>query len=137
MSQENVEITRRRFEQWQANGGTFDAIPIEAYAEDVEWDLSAYPLVDLPSRGSGRDQLFDTFANYFSGWKNYSPEAREYIDAGENVVVVLHEEATVADTDVVLERDVSHVWTLRDGLVVKWRIFETRQEALEAAGLSE
>ena len=45
--------------------------------------------------------------------------------------------AAIADSDVALERDVFQVWTLRDGLVVKWRVFETREQALEAVGLSE
>ena len=132
-----MEITRRAFEQWQDGGGTVDAIPVEIYAENVEWDISAYPLVDLPSRGGGRDNLFNTFAQYLAGWKNYRPEAREFIAAGENIVAVVHEKAGIADSDVVLERDVFQVWTFRDGLVVKWRIFETREQALEAVGLSE
>jgi ketosteroid isomerase-like protein len=136
MSQENVEITRGAFQRWQDGGGTVDAIPIELYAEDVEWDLSAYPLVDLPTRGSGRDELFETFVKYFSGWRNYQPEAREFIDAGEDVVIALHEKAGIADSDVVLERDVFHIFTFVDGLVTKWRIFETREQALDAAGLS-
>jgi ketosteroid isomerase-like protein len=137
MSQENVEITRRAFERWTEGGGTVDAIPAEAYAEDVEWDLSAYPLVDLPSRGSGRDNVLRVFAQYLSGWKSYRPEAREFIDAGDDVIVVLHEAARIGDSGSLLERDVFQVWTLRDGLVVKWRVFETREDALGAAGLSE
>jgi hypothetical protein len=36
-----------------------------------------------------------------------------------------------------VERDLFQVWTLRDGLVVKWALFETRDQALEAAGLQE
>jgi hypothetical protein len=40
MSQENVEIVRRAVEQWHRGGGTLDAIPVEFYAEDVEWDQS-------------------------------------------------------------------------------------------------
>ena len=137
MSQENVEITRRAYTRWQDGGGTLDAIPMETYAENIEWDLSAYPLVDLPSRGSGRDNLFRAFAAYFAGWRNYQGEVTEFIDAEENVIAVLHEKATIADSDVTLERDVFQVWTLRDGLVVKWRVFETREEALKAVGLSE
>ena len=137
MSQENVEITRRAFERWQEGGGTFEAIPVEVYAEDVEWDLSAYPLVDLPSQGKGRERLFETFAQYLAGWKNYQPETKEFIEAGEDVIAVVHEKAGIADSDVMLERDVFQVWTLRDGLVVKWRVFERRTDALEAVGLSE
>jgi ketosteroid isomerase-like protein len=137
MSQENVEIMRRAYAQWQEGGGAFEAIPVEVYAENVEWDLSAYPLVDVPSCGSGRDALFKTFARYLAGWKNYQAEPREFIDARENVIVVLHEKAAIADSDTVLERDVFQVWTLRSRLVTKWRVFETRAEALKAAGLSE
>ena len=137
MSQENVEVVRRGYGRWQGGGGTADAVPPEIFAEDVKWDLSPYPLVDVPSRGSGRDNLLDVFAQFFSGLRNYQPEAREFIDAGENVSVVLHEKAGISDSDALLERDVFHVWTLQDGLVTKWRIFPTRKEALEAAGLRE
>jgi ketosteroid isomerase-like protein len=137
MSQENVEIVRHALKRWVDGGGTLDAIPREVFAEEVEWDISAYPTVDLSSCGSGRDNLFKTFASYLAGWKSYQPEAREFIDAVENVIVVLHEKAAIADSRAILERDVFQVWTLRKKLVVKWRVFETRAEALEAAGLSE
>ena len=32
-----------------------------------------------------------------------------------------------------IERDVGHVYTVRDSLIAKWRVFATRSEALEAA----
>ena len=38
MSQENVEVVRRAFEHGQHGGATRDALPVEVYAEDVEWD---------------------------------------------------------------------------------------------------
>jgi uncharacterized protein len=136
MSQQNVELIRDAYERWRAGGATSGAIPVEIYADDVEWDLSAYPLVDLPSHGRGRDNLLNTFAKYLSGWRDYRPDAREFIDAGQHVVVVLHEQAQIADSDVVLEREVFQVWTLRDRLVTKWRVFQTREEALRAVGLA-
>jgi ketosteroid isomerase-like protein len=137
MSEENVEIVRRAYEQWQRGGETVDAIPVELYADDVEWDISGYPTVDLPSRGSGRAKLFDLFGTYFSGWTSYQAEVTERIDAGENVVGVVHEKVGVGDSGEFVERDLFQVWTLRDGLVVKWRVFQTRDQALEAAGLRE
>ena len=127
---------RSGFQRWIEGGGAPDAIPRELYAEDVEWDLSAYPLVDLPTRGRGRDELFETFASYYRGWRDYRPEVREFIDAGDDVVVVLHEMAQIAGSGVDIERDQIQAWTLRDGLVVKWRVFETREQALEAVGLT-
>src|SRR5262245_41893400 len=137
MSQENLEIVRRAFERWQEGGGTADAVPPEIFAEDVEWNLSAYPIVDLPTRGKGRDDLMDTWTQYFSGWRDYRPEAREFIDAGDDVIVLLHETASVAGSEITIERDVPHVWTLRDGLVVRWRVFEGLDDARRAVALSE
>jgi hypothetical protein len=37
-------------------------------------------------------------------------------------------------SDVVLDRDLPQVWTIREGRAVRLRVFKTRQEALEAAG---
>jgi ketosteroid isomerase-like protein len=137
MSQENVEIIRRAFEQWRRGGRGAEAIPVEVYAENVEWDISGYPTVDLPSRGSGRDNLGEVLGIYLAGWTSYQAEVTEFIGAGENVVGVVHEKAAIADSGEFLERDLFQVWTLRNGLVVKWRVFETQGEALEAAGLRE
>ena len=50
---------------------------------------------------------------------------------------VVHEKVGVGDSGEFVERDLFHVWTLRDGMIVKWRVFETREQALEAAGLRE
>ena len=41
------------------------------------------------------------------------------------------------DSDSALERDLHGVWTIHDGVVVRVRVYKTRTEALEAAGLSE
>jgi ketosteroid isomerase-like protein len=139
MSEENVEIVRRLFEDFQAGAERGDPgeVDPEGVAEDVEWDISGYPTVDLPTRGSGRDKLFALFETYLRGWTSYQAEAREFIDAGENVIGVIHEKTGVGNSRDFLERDLFLVWTLRDGLIVKYRAFETREQALEAAGLSE
>jgi hypothetical protein len=93
MSRENVEIARRAVERWLRGGATLEAIPVEVYAGDVEWDLSAYPQIDAPTRGTGVDSLLETLREFFSAWESYRAEAGEFIDAGENLVNVLHETA--------------------------------------------
>ena len=123
---------RSGFEDWIAGGFDPGAV-FDLYAPDVEWDLSAYPLPDFPDRGSGRDELFRHFGEYFSGWNEYEAEVRECVDAGDDVVVVLHEKARIGESGVLIERDVGHVYTVRDSLIAKWRVFATRSEALEAA----
>ena len=74
---------------------------------------------------------------YLSGWTGYHAEVMEFVDAGENVVVILHETARIGDSGVPVERDLVQVWTLRDGVAVRYRTFKTIGDAREAVGLSE
>ena len=135
MSDENVETMRRSFDLWLS--GEVDAWR-RTLDPNVGWDISTHPLPDVPDHGRGRDALLtDVLATYMSGWNDYSVELKEVIDAGDQVVAVLHETAKMGDTDVPLDRDLAHLWTVRDGRASFLRVFRTKEEALEAAGLRE
>ena len=135
MSQENVEATRSSYDLWLS--GKFDAWA-ETIDPNVGWDISTHPLPDVPNRGRGRDAfLTDVMATYASGWNDYSAEMKELIDAGDLVIAVLHETATMRETGVSLDRDLVQLWTVRDGRLAFLRVFRTKGEALEAAGLLE
>jgi ketosteroid isomerase-like protein len=134
MSQENVEIVRRGFE---LISGDFDAW-LETIDPDIGWDISTHPLPDVPNKGSGRKALVEHFlGTYLSGWNDYESELTEAIDAGDQVVAVVHESARMRETDVPLDRDLIYLWTMRDGRAMFVRVFRIKEEALEAAGLRE
>jgi ketosteroid isomerase-like protein len=76
-------------------------------------------------------------APYLSGWNDYSAKIKEVSEAEDQVILVLHETATMRDTGVPLERDLVQLWAVRDGRGAFLRVFRTKQEAVEAAGLSE
>jgi hypothetical protein len=60
------------------------------------------------------------------------------VDAGTNqVVVVLRETTAMGETGIALDRDLVQLWTFRDGRGTFLRVFRTKVEALEAAGLRE
>ena len=132
MSQENVEVLRRSF--GYRDEGRFDDW-IGSFDPDVEWDISAYPLPDFPDHGVGRDALLGHLGDYFAGWNDYESSISAVFDAGENVVVILRERARMRASDVIIERDLPQVWTIRDGRLCHFRVFKTRSEALRAAGL--
>ena len=135
MSEANAEIMRRGFDLW--NRGDLEGW-LETIDPAIGWDISTHPLPDVPNRGRGREALTtDMFATYLSGWNDYSAELKEVFDAGEHVIVVLHETATMRDTGVPLERDLVQVWTVRGHKAVFLRVFQTMGDALEAAGLRE
>ena len=132
MSEANVDVVRRGLELFLS--GDLDGWRA-TIDPDVGWDISTHPLPDVPNLGRGRDALAtDMLAVYMSGWIDYSAEPREVVDAGDHVVLVLHETAKVRDSGVPLDRDLVQVWTVRDGRVTFLRVFKTRAEALEAVG---
>ena len=135
MSQENVEIVRQSTELWLS--GDFEGW-LETIHPEIGWDISTHPLPDVPNRGRGREALMtDMLATYLSGWNDYSAKIKEVSEAGEQVILVLHETATMRDTGVRLERDLVQLWTVRDGRGAFVRVFRTKNEALKAAGLKE
>jgi ketosteroid isomerase-like protein len=133
MSEENVEVISGAFAAWLRGDDRW----LEAVDPEIEWDFSAYPLPDLPEHGKGRENFARLLAEFRASWVAYKNAAKELIDAGDQVVAVLHETIRARGSDVPLERDVAIVWTMREGRAVRYRAYRTREEALEAAGLRE
>jgi ketosteroid isomerase-like protein len=104
---------------------------------DIEWDISGFPMPGFPETGSGRKAFVMHVTKYWSVWNDYSQEVKEMIDVGENVVVVLHEHARMRNSDADVERDVATVWTIQNGLRVRFRAFASREEALRALGAED
>ena len=140
MSQENVEIVRAAIETWNARPGKPDLAGVFAHFHP---ELVYHPRADEPdpSPHVGRDAYERLVYGFIDSFSEVTFEVLELIDAGDHVIastvlhVVLHGQgsasgAGVSDTYV-------FVYKLRDGLVVEGWEYRTKQEALEAVGLSE
>ena len=78
------------------------------------------------------------FLHQWAGaFDNFGFEAEELMDAGDSVVVRLHQWGHGKGTGAPVENRSWQLFTLRDGKIVHCRGFATKAEALEAAGLSE
>jgi ketosteroid isomerase-like protein len=69
----------------------------------------------------------------------YDPDCEvvEVMDAGDDVVAVLHMVGRGSGSGVDLDATDAHVFTIREGRIARWQNFNARVEALEAAGPSE
>ena len=133
MSRENVEVAKElaaRFiagdrESWRTR-----------FAEDVVWDTSA---TTMPAAGvyRGHEGVEQFFAEWLGPWTDPLMELLEVIDAGDSVVIAFRWTAWGRNSGVQTQREWFGVEEFREGLVVRWRQYDTRTEALEAAGLSE
>jgi ketosteroid isomerase-like protein len=137
MSEENVEIVRRVFDA----AARHDSETVLAlYDPEIEFDTSRTGLGGL-TQGAiyhGHEGMRSVYREWREGWDSYEEQVEELIDAGEHVISVVTVRARGRASGA--EVELSHrggVWTLRNGRVVKLVFYPTRQEALEAAGLSE
>jgi ketosteroid isomerase-like protein len=134
MSQENVEIIRRAYER--SNRGELDAW-IEYCTDDID-----YRAVEGAPDDHGPIHGKDALRAYLQDWQDtfdeLTSEPVELIDAGEdNVIAVIRNSGRAKLSGVETDLTYAALYTLRDGKVARGREYWTREEALEAAGLSE
>ncbi len=144
MSQENVEIVRERyavlvdgFAHGSFERGDFDAF-FEWIDPEIEWrGPPEFP--DLGEPRFGHEGVREYVAILFEAIEDYRMEPEEFIDAGDDRVLVFSREGgrgRGSGAEVVTQ-PTAHVWTIRNGKAIRMRSYWERAEALEAVGLSE
>jgi ketosteroid isomerase-like protein len=131
MSRENVEIARASIEAYNRmdwDGALKDASP------DFECDLSRAvgPQHDVYRL----DQMRRFWSEFAESWESVRIEPHEFIEAGEHVVVPLTMHTRGRD-GIELQARITWTWTILDGDLVRLCMYQDRQEAIEAVGLSE
>ena len=137
MSQENVEIMRRLYD---AAARRDSGAVLALYDPDVQVDMSRAPCRDLVGSRfyHGHDGLRAFYREWFGAWETVEAEVEELIDAGECVISVETTRGRGLASGAEVEVHQCGIWKLRAGKVVRVEWLEaTREEALEAAGLSE
>ena len=132
MSQENVEIVRQAYEAFQ-RGEPDKAMHL--VSPEVELHGTSGGLSD-GSVARGIEAVGQTFEMWDEDWEtDLIPQ--EFIDAGDQVVLLQHELRRGRGSGVEVESDTAVLYGLRDGRIVRIQGFMDQGEALEAAGLSE
>jgi uncharacterized protein len=132
MSEETVEIVRSVYDEWAK--GRLDA-GLDLYDEDIVF-------VGVPGNPDGRrfvglEEVTAWMRRWLQAWTDFTMAAEELIDAGDTVFVSARQRGTGKESGIESEGTVFMLWTLRGGRVIRLEQFERREDALEAAGLSE
>lgn len=130
VSQENVEIVRRGYEELGRTGEFLWA------SIDPEVEVHDPPLTPDARVYQGHDGLREALGNLELAFEDIRFDAEEFLDAGDEVVVFLRMRARGKESDVDVDARIAHLWTLRNGKGVRVRVLD-RAEALEAAGLDK
>ena len=133
MSRENVEIVRAISDAY-ARGDYEDALG--RLDEDIEF-VSPPDITGGGQVWRGREGTRRGVTSFLGTWEDYRYEVRDLIDCGDEVLVEGWQRARGRGSGVEVSEAIYTVWTVREGRVVRQRMFRDRAEALEAAGLSE
>jgi ketosteroid isomerase-like protein len=132
MSQENVEVVR----------GVLTAIVEKRLGDAIPHlhpELEIIPSADFPESEVLRG--LTGFGHWATRWpemlEDYEVTPVRFWDVRDEVVATLHERGRLGRSGIAVEDRFAHVWTLREGAVVRIQVFDDQAEALEAVGLPE
>ncbi len=140
MSQENVEFV----EGLLVGAGDMDkqallAMLPELIAQvcdpNIEW-------VEDPQRADsrvyhGHEGVQESFERWLEQWDEYTGEGEQFIDCGDDVLVIAHERARGRMSGVSVSTRNYLVFTIRAGKIARYQEFYDEQAALKAVGLEE
>ena len=131
MSKENVERMRQAF-------AAFERGDKDTWAGLVHPDIEVVPVGDWPEAHiRGRERVWDFLVAADEPWEPGAYELDEVSDGGGHVAARMRRDLRGKSSGVEVEYSYWVVLTFGDGQVTRGEWFENRQEALEAAGLSD
>jgi ketosteroid isomerase-like protein len=133
MSQENVDVVRRGYEYFAANGVLFG----EIFATEFVWDMSTFSGWPERQTYEGVDGAMEFIADWSEAWEDWALELADLLDAGDRVVAVVRQRGRSKVTGMEVDMSFAQVWTVRQGLQTHMAMYVEVADALEAVGLSE
>ena len=129
MSQENVDFMREAF---QAFAGDDPLALAGLLSPDVEWQA-----VEDPEPKRGLEGVLESLGAWYDVWDETHIELEELIDGGTSVVAVIKFRGRHVGSRSDVTQRFFQVWTISGGKITEFHEYRERDEALEAAGLSE
>ncbi len=132
MSQENVEIVRRSIEAWNRRDLTTTRTLWRSDGE-VDWSRARGPFKGVYRGHREREAFWNEF---WSTFEVVEGELSDFTETGPYVVASNTARMRGRDGIEVIARS-TFVYTVENGQITRLRMFQERDEALEAAGLRE
>ena len=132
MSQENAEVARRHQEAWNRRELRTWLGLLRSDAE-IDWSRARGPFKGVYRGPREFEAFWDVF---WSTFDDVQVELYGLAEAGSEVVVSNTAHLRGREGIEVTARS-TFVWTVENGQIARFRMFQERPEALEAAGLRE
>ena len=146
MSEENVEKIKallEPFDDAEITGIDWDGEVIREilerdYSPDIELRTLESGIGSGPSSFyKGWDGLIRYFREWFEPFSEYRMKWLDYVEAGERVLVPMKASGVGSASGLRVEMELVLSFELQDSLITRLDQYDTLEQALEAAGLSE
>jgi ketosteroid isomerase-like protein len=127
VAEKNVELARGMV-------GDLNAM-FELFDEHIVWDSRGHAPLDLAGVYRGRETVVHMVKTWVGTWQDYRFEVEEIIDAGNSVVLIVDEAGQGVGSGVPMEHHYGLVLTFQSQRIVSAATYETKADALAAAGL--
>jgi uncharacterized protein len=131
MSRENVEVVKAAYAR--ASRGDFDGL-LAHFHPEVEWVEDPH-LPGAIRRGHAEVKRY--FESMPRHWEELRFEPERFVDYGDEVLALARVTTHPRRGGPEIDRPFDAIFTVRDGMIVRARLFSSRHDALDAAGLSE
>lgn len=121
---------RENLEQLYAEWARGDYSRGDIWDPDVEMDTFG---MGEPMRASGRDAVAATLADWLSAWERpLVIELDELVQRGDRILALMRWRGRGKESGVQMEATGAHLWTFRDGLIVRFDVYRDRNDARAA-----
>ena len=131
MSQENVELVRRAYDEAFAERSV--AGPLRKFvADDFRFNMRS----EFPGRGVyAIDEITEMWAEMDATFSDFQLVPSDFAGFGDYVLVTVNQSTRVRGSELRVEATIYHLWHVTGGKVQEAWAYGDRDEALEAAGL--
>jgi ketosteroid isomerase-like protein len=133
MSLENVALVRRAYDEAFAERSV--AGPLRRFIAD---DFSFHMRAEFPGRAVyGIEEITEMWADMDATFSDFQLVPNDFAEFGDYVLVTINQSTRVRGSDLRVEATIYHLWHVTGGKAQEAWAYSDRDEALEAAGLSE
>ena len=114
----------------------FERGDIEALLGLLDPEVEIYSPPPLANAGTfhGRDGYLEWSREWFDAWENFEIEATSIEAVGEyHVLTSVRQRGRGKGSGIEIEMEAHYLGEVRDGLAVRFHLYPTREQALEAA----
>ncbi|HWX96202.1 MAG TPA: nuclear transport factor 2 family protein [Solirubrobacteraceae bacterium] len=133
MGQDNVELLRRLYQQWEQG----DLLTVDAFHPQVEFVRIGSDYRGLAGQWRGVDEMWTAIVEWLRSWEHLHVEAERFYGLDDRVLVLSREIARGKRSGEQVDHEIGDLFTVRDGKIVRWENYWDRTEAIRAAGLRE